>query len=145
MSRFWITLEQAVRFTIGCIEQMHGGEIFVPKIPTMSLLEVAKTLAPDCEVEYMGIRPGEKLHEVLLSEDEARNTLDLPDMYVIQPSPHSWWRNDNWPDARTMPEGFRYASDTNPLRLTSDQLHALVEETGSSHSLKLVEMKSAGD
>ena len=74
MTRFWITLEQGVRFVVGCIEQMHGGEIFVPKIPSMRLTDMAETIAPGCEVECIGIRPGEKLHEVLVSEDEARNT-----------------------------------------------------------------------
>jgi UDP-N-acetylglucosamine 4,6-dehydratase len=72
MTRFWITLEQGVRFVVDCIERMHGGEIFVPKIPSMKLVEMAEALAPGCEVEYVGIRPGEKLHEVLISEDEAR-------------------------------------------------------------------------
>ncbi len=95
MTRFWISLEQGVRFVVRCVEQMHGGEIFVPKIPSMKLAEMALALAPGCEVEAIGIRPGEKLHEVLVSEDEARNTLELDDMYVIQPA-HSWWRRENW-------------------------------------------------
>jgi UDP-N-acetylglucosamine 4,6-dehydratase len=86
MTRFWITLDHGVKFVIHCIENMHGGEIFVPKIPSMTLLEMAKSVAPSCEVDYIGIRAGEKLHEVLLSEDEARNALEVDEMYIIQPS-----------------------------------------------------------
>lgn len=125
MTRFWLTLEHGVRFVVRCIEQMHGGEIFVPKIPSMKLTEMAAALAPGCDVEYVGIRAGEKLHEVLVSEDEARNTLELADMYVIQPA-HSWWRKENWKTARALPDGFRYASDTNPRWLTAEELQELV-------------------
>jgi len=127
MTRFWITLEQGVRFVVRCIEQMHGGEIFVPKIPSMSLLEMAEALAPGCTMQDVGIRPGEKLHEVLVSEDEARNTLELDDMYVIQPS-HPWWRRENWEQARPLPEGFRYSSDSNPQWLTAEDLYELLGE-----------------
>ena len=91
MTRFWITLEQGVKFVIRCIEQMHGGEIFVPKIPSMRLTDLAQAVAPGCEIEYIGIRAGEKLHEALVSEDEARNTVETDEMYVIQPS-HPWWQ-----------------------------------------------------
>jgi len=126
MTRFWLTLEQGVRFVVNCIEQMHGGEIFVPKIPSMKLVEMAEAIAPGCEVEYVGIRPGEKLHEVLVSEDEARNTLDLPGMYVIQPS-HPWWKDENWSGGARVSEGFRYTSDANPQWLTAEQLQELID------------------
>ncbi|MGH9540137.1 MAG: UDP-N-acetylglucosamine 4,6-dehydratase (inverting), partial [Terriglobales bacterium] len=99
MTRFWLTLGQGVRFVVNCIEQMHGGEIFVPKIPSMRVTDMAASIAPGCEVECIGIRPGEKLHEVLISEDEARNTLEMDDMYVIQPA-HSWWDTQNWKNAQ---------------------------------------------
>jgi UDP-N-acetylglucosamine 4,6-dehydratase len=135
MTRFWITLEQGVRFVVHCIERMHGGEIFVPKIPSMKLAEMAEAVAPGCEVEYIGIRPGEKLHEVLVSEDEARNTLELDDMYVIQPS-HAWWRKENWDGAHALPDGFRYTSDANPQWLTAEDLHELIE-AGASASEKV--------
>jgi UDP-N-acetylglucosamine 4,6-dehydratase len=125
MTRFWITLEQGVRFVVRCLEDMHGGEIFVPKIPSMKLTDMAESIAPGCEIEYVGIRAGEKLHEVLVSEDEARNNLELEDMYVIQPA-HPWWRRENWHAARPMPEGFRYSSDSNEHWLTGDQLQSLV-------------------
>lgn len=125
MTRFWITLEQGVRFVVNCIENMHGGEIFVPKIPSMKLVDMALALAPGCETQYVGIRPGEKLHEVLVSEDEARNTLELDDMFVIQPA-HTWWKHENWKDARPLPDGFRYASDNNPHWMGSEELLGLV-------------------
>jgi len=127
MTRFWITLEQGVRFVIRCIEQMSGGEVFVPKIPSMSIMDLVEAVAPGCEVEYIGIRPGEKLHEVLISEDEARHTLEFDDMFVIQPV-HPWWSVGNWSHGRPLPDGFRYTSDTNSRWLSVDDLRALVEE-----------------
>lgn len=125
MTRFWLTLEQGVRFVVRAIEQMHGGEIFVPKIPSMRLLDLAETVAPGCAVECIGIRPGEKLHEVLLSEDEARNAVELDEMYIIQPT-HPWWKKSNWGHGRELPPGFRYASDSNEQWLTGVQLQDLI-------------------
>ena len=144
MTRFWLTLEQGVQFVVRCMEAMHGGEIFVPKIPSMKLVEMAEAIAPECQVEYVGIRPGEKLHEVLVSEDEARQAVELPDMYVIQPN-HSWWSKENWKSAAPLNDGFRYTSDCNPRWLTSEELHELID-TGSSRAEKfrLVERKRAG-
>jgi len=136
MTRFWITLEQGVKFVIRCIEQMHGGEIFVPKIPSMRLTDLAQAVAPGCEIEYIGIRAGEKLHEALVSEDEARNTVETDLMYVIQPS-HPWWQNGNWMNARALPEGFRYASDTNTEWMTDQQVRDLMEPEASTASTVL--------
>jgi UDP-N-acetylglucosamine 4,6-dehydratase len=129
MTRFWLTLEQGVRFVVSSIEQMHGGEIFVPKIPSMRLLDLAETIAPGCEIETIGIRAGEKLHEVLISEDEARNTLEVEDRYIIQPS-HPWWRRENWVNGTPMPEGFRYASDNNQRWLSKRELKDLIAPVG---------------
>src|SRR5260221_2748196 len=126
MTRFWITLDQGVRFVIRCLEQMHGGEIFVPKIPSMKLLDMANAVAPDCQIDCVGIRPGEKLHEVLLSEDESRNAVETDDMFVIQPA-HNWWKKENWHQARSLPEDFRYASDTNTDWLTAEGLYQLLD------------------
>jgi UDP-N-acetylglucosamine 4,6-dehydratase/5-epimerase len=135
MTRFWLTLEHGVRFVISCLEQMHGGEIFVPKIPSMRLLDLAETIAPGCEVDYIGIRPGEKLHEVLVSDDESRNTLETEEMFVIQPV-HPWWKSENWVHARRLPEGFRYSSDTNERWLTRRELEELVApETSAPEAL----------
>jgi UDP-N-acetylglucosamine 4,6-dehydratase len=125
MTRFWLTLEQGVKFVITCLEQMHGGEIFVPKIPSMRLMDLAETIAPGCEVETIGIRPGEKLHEVLVSEDEARNTVETDEMFVIKPA-HPWWKSENWVSARRLPDGFRYSSDTNERWLTRRELEEFV-------------------
>ncbi|MFZ1009559.1 MAG: UDP-N-acetylglucosamine 4,6-dehydratase (inverting) [Candidatus Sulfotelmatobacter sp.] len=126
MTRFWLTLEHGVRFVIRAIEQMHGGEIFVPKIPSMRLVDLAEVVAPGCAIEFIGIRPGEKLHEVLLSEDEARNAVELDEMYIIQPS-HPWWKKANWVHARALPQGFRYTSDSNEQWLSHEQLQEFIE------------------
>jgi UDP-N-acetylglucosamine 4,6-dehydratase len=133
MTRFWLTLEQGARFVVRAIEQMHGGEIFVPKIPSMRLVDLAEAVAPGCAVEYIGIRPGEKLHEVLLSEDEARDTVELDEMYIIQPS-HPWWKKGNWVQARELPQGFRYTSDRNEQWLTNEQLQELIEPGAAAKS-----------
>jgi UDP-N-acetylglucosamine 4,6-dehydratase len=123
MTRFWLTLDQGVRFVIDCIEKMHGGETFIPKIPSMNIMDLAKAIAPDCEIKSIGIRPGEKLHESLIGEDESRSAIDVGDMYVIQPL-HSWWKSDAW-QGKSVPEGFHYASDNNPQWLTVDELKKL--------------------
>jgi len=130
MTRFWITLDQGVRFVIACIEKMHGGEVFVPKLPSMNIMDLVKAVAPECEVEFTGIRPGEKVHEVLISEDEARQTVELDDMFVIQPA-HPWWQTEKWNDGRKLPDEFRYSSDANPDKLSMDQLSAMIRETES--------------
>jgi len=129
MSRFWITLEQGVRFVVHCIEEMNGGEIFVPKLPSMTLLELSRTVAPDCEVDVIGSRPGEKTHEILVSEDEARHTLELDDKFVIQPlGPEQ--ASKRWTGSRPLRPGFRYASDTNPQQLTPEALTELLGPLG---------------
>jgi UDP-N-acetylglucosamine 4,6-dehydratase len=126
MTRFWITLEQGVRFVIRCIEEMLGGEVFVPKIPSMRILDLVQTMVPECKVEQIGIRPGEKIHEVLLSEDEARHALEFDDMFVVQPS-HPWWVVQNWKDGRSLPDGFRYCSDQNESWLTPEEMRSLIK------------------
>jgi len=125
MTRFWITLEQGVRFVMQCIEQMHGGEIFIPKIPSMNIMDLAKALAPDCRVEFIGIRPGEKLHEVLVSEEESRCALELDDRFVLLPI-ETERAMKNWPSGRPLPQGFRYTSDDNPQQLTAEALMKLL-------------------
>src|SRR5262249_2354726 len=125
MTRFWLTLEQGVRFVIRCIELMHGGEVFVPKIPSMSIMDMAGALAPQCKVEHIGIRPGERLPDALIAEDEARHACELADMFVIQPA-HPWWNASNWVEGRALPDGFRYTSDTNQQWLSAEQLDQLL-------------------
>ncbi|HQK42514.1 MAG TPA: UDP-N-acetylglucosamine 4,6-dehydratase (inverting) [Anaerolineaceae bacterium] len=113
MTRFWISLEQGVRFVIRCIEQMQGGEVFVPKIPSMNMMDLARAVAPEAEVDIIGIRPGEKLHETLISEDEARTTVELPDMYVVQPASAMWFGHAWEEQGKPLPDGFRYSSNNN--------------------------------
>jgi UDP-N-acetylglucosamine 4,6-dehydratase len=125
MTRFWITLEQGVKFVINAMDKMHGGEIFVPKIPSMTLKELAHTLAPKSPVDIVGIRPGEKLHECLISEDEARHSVEEDHMYVILPE-HSWWPSGFWSQCKKVESGFRFVSDTNTEWLTGEQLLALI-------------------
>lgn len=127
MTRFWITLEQGVRFVIRCIELMHGGEVFVPKIPSMRIMDLARVIAPGCDIEYIGIRPGEKLHEILISEDEARHTVEFDNMFVILPM-HPWWGQDNWASGRKLPDGFQYRSDTNPDVLEPERLLSMIKD-----------------
>ncbi len=128
MTRFWLTLDQGVRFVINCIDKMHGGEIFVPKIPSMNIMDLAQALAPECAVDNIGIRPGEKLHEALLSEDEARSTVELDKMFIVQPL-HSWWNDGRWPEGRKLPEGFRYGSDNNDDWLKVEDLRTLLAQS----------------
>jgi UDP-N-acetylglucosamine 4,6-dehydratase len=124
MTRFWITLDQGARFVIRSIELMHGGEVFVPKIPSMTIGDLAAAMAPGCEVETIGIRSGEKMHEALVSIDEARHTVELDDMYVIKPL-HDWWQGTNWLEGRELPTGFGYTSDTNHWWLSAEELRDL--------------------
>ncbi|HXG51802.1 MAG TPA: UDP-N-acetylglucosamine 4,6-dehydratase (inverting) [candidate division Zixibacteria bacterium] len=124
MTRFWITLEQAVQFVLSCLERMRGGEIFVPKIPSMKIVDLARALAPECRLEVVGIRPGEKLHETMVPEDDARNTVEYEDCFVIYAQ--SVNGNGRRNGGRPCPEGFRYSSDTNSRWLTVEELRQLV-------------------
>lgn len=124
MTRFWITLEQGVKFVTDCLQEMDRGEIFVPKIPSMRITELAQALAPECAVDIMGIRPGEKLHEVLISKDEARTAVELEDKYVIIPS-QPWFQAPDWHQGIDLEEDFEYTSDNNTQWLTHDQLREM--------------------
>jgi len=129
MTRFWITLEAGVKFVEDSIVRMKGGEVFVPKIASMNIVDLAKALAPECELETVGIRPGEKLHEVLIPEDEARNTLEYDDFYIIHPT-HLRDRPESGDYGgklgKPLPEDFSYASDTNPVWVTEEELLEMV-------------------
>ena len=128
ITRFSITLEQGVRFVVRSLERMQGGELFVPKIPSLKIMDLAKAIAPECKTEIVGVRPGEKLHEVMISEDDARNTMELDDCYLIQPAFH-WWGENNQSYGEKVPEGFRYSSDINQQWLTVDELREMVGKT----------------
>lgn len=129
MTRFWITLDQGVHFVISSIEQMHGGEVFIPKLPSMKIIDLAKVMAPECEIDHIGIRPGEKLHESMISEDEARQTIELGDRYIIQPA-HSWWANQDHVTGDPLPEGFSYSSNTNSRWLTEAEMQTMIDSLG---------------
>jgi UDP-N-acetylglucosamine 4,6-dehydratase len=124
MSRFWITLPQAVEFVLSRAALMQGGEVFVPKIPSMRVSEIADAIAPDAERVVTGIRPGEKLSEVLVTEDESRHANELEDCYLIRPQ-FPTWRDAPYPGI-PVPEGFRYSSDTNPDQLTAEELREML-------------------
>ncbi len=127
MTRFWITLEQGVEFVLSTLTMAQGGEIFVPKIPSMRVVDLALALAPDKPHRIVGIRPGEKLHEVMITTDDARMTLELPDRFVVQPS-FSFWRGaaEAYPEARAVAEDFQYASNTNTQWIAAKELRAMI-------------------
>jgi UDP-N-acetylglucosamine 4,6-dehydratase len=127
MTRFWITLEQAVDFVMRSLQRMQGGEIFVPKMPSMNIMDLASALAPDCGIEFVGIRPGEKLHEVLIGEDDARHTLECSDYFAILPPFHEWDADAfrQLHGGRACADGFRYSSDTNDVWLSVEALRRM--------------------
>ena len=130
MTRFSITLDEGVDFVIKAFERMHGGEVFVPKIPSYKILDVAKAAAPDAKIQITGIRPGEKLHELMIPEDESRHTLEFEDSFVIQPHFH-WWTNERSlksEGGKPCPDGFSYRSNTNDKWLSIDDLKKIVDE-----------------
>ena len=127
MTRFWITLDQGVKFVIRCLEMMNGGETYVPKIPSMKVTDLAAAVAPDVPVRIIGIRPGEKIHEILITEDESRRAREFDDFYVIQPE-LAFWKEEDLPGGRRLPEGFRYSSDANTQWLTGKDLQNIIRE-----------------
>lgn len=130
MTRFWITLPMAVDFVASSTEKMSGGEIFVPRFPSMKITELAEAIAPGIPHEVVGIRPGEKLHEVMITEDDARNTVELPDRYIIQPTFGFWSRPADDPSAKAVAENFRYSSDNNTQWIDAATLRQLIAKPG---------------
>ena len=126
MTRFWITLDQAVDLVIEALEKMHGGEIFVPKVPSMNIGDLAEAIAPECKHEVVGIRPGEKLHEIMVPPDDARRTLELSGYYVIQPDFPQFHATPNWKEGKPVPDGFSYSSDSNNQWLSKKELQELL-------------------
>jgi UDP-N-acetylglucosamine 4,6-dehydratase len=129
MTRFWITIDQGVRFVLECLERASGGEIFVPKLPSMRIIDLAEAMLPGCQTKIIGIRPGEKLHEVMIPRDDARYAVEFGDFYVIRPSFHDWSEMPG-PDlgsaAKTLPDGFEYASNNNQDWLSPERMRALL-------------------
>lgn len=126
MTRFWITLDQGVQFVLDNLARMHGGEIFVPKIPSMKVMDLARAIAPECEIDIIGIRPGEKLHEAMIMEDDARHTVEFDEYYIIQPE-FPWWSKKYAEGGKVLPDGFAYTSDNNNDWLTVEELCKLAE------------------
>jgi UDP-N-acetylglucosamine 4,6-dehydratase/5-epimerase len=134
MTRFWLSLEQGVHFVIDCIEQMEGGEVFVPKIPSTTIVDLAKAIAPEAEMEIIGIRPGEKLHEVLISEDEARTTVEMERMFVVQPAEALWFGYQWQSKGVLLTNGYRYSSDNNSEWLDVDGIKQFVAPFEELHA-----------
>ncbi len=127
MTRFWITQEQGVRFAIQCISRMRGGEIFVPKLPSMKVTDLADTVAPIARRRVIGIRPGEKLHEALLTDEESRHAREFDDYFVVEPEMTAWTKS-KLEGGIVPPDGFQYTSDNNTWWLSSEELQKMVGE-----------------
>jgi UDP-N-acetylglucosamine 4,6-dehydratase len=131
MTRFWITLTQGVDFVLSSLGMMRGGEVFVPRIPSMKVIDLARVIAPTLPVKEFGIRPGEKVHEIMITEDDARNTVRLGNRYIIEPVIGNWWSPDYYRSLGASPVGetFRYASDINDDWLDDEGMLKLLEES----------------
>lgn len=131
MTRFWLTLEEGAAFVEKCIGLMRGGEVFIPKIPSMKITDLATAIAPECEQEIIGIRPGEKLHEIMVPSDEARHTREYKNFYIIQPAHHNWGAenacNYDGEDGKPVPEDFAYTSDNNTDWYNAEQLRNVID------------------
>jgi UDP-N-acetylglucosamine 4,6-dehydratase len=127
MTRFWITLEQGVEFVLSCFERMVGGEVFVPKLPSMNIMDLAEAVAPDCRTEVIGIRPGEKIHELMITRDDARNTLELDDCFIIKPDNCFLKERYEKIDGEPVEEGFEYSSGSNPWQLDRSDLKRMLK------------------
>jgi len=139
MTRFWITLDQAVHFVINCLSRAKGGEIFVPRIPSMKITDLAQAIDPDAEQEVVGIRPGEKIHETLISEDEARNTIRFKECYLVQPNPQlreELLKGRNGAQGEPCTEDFKYASDNNSHWLMVEELQKLVKQISDDYAIE---------
>ncbi|MFG1951441.1 UDP-N-acetylglucosamine 4,6-dehydratase (inverting) [Micromonospora sp. NPDC048830] len=125
MTRFWITLDQAVRFVVDSFDQMRGGELFVPRIPSMRIMDLVEAVAPDATTHEVGIRPGEKLHEEMIAPDDSRRTVRLADRFVVQPTIAGWGYQPP-ADCEPVPDGFAYQSDSNDEWLSVEQLRDML-------------------
>ncbi len=126
MTRFWITVEHGVNFVIQCMDQMVGGELFVPKLPSMKITDLVMAIAPDCKTKITGIRPGEKIHEVMITKDDARKALEFDGHYIIQPDFRFFERRFENNNGKPVPEDFEYNSGTNTWWLTHEELRDMI-------------------
>lgn len=126
MTRFWITLEQGIRFVINCIKIMKGGEVFIPKIPSMKVIDLAEVLAPEARKKIVGIRLGEKLHETLITEEETKHTKEFDNFFVIAPD-NPFWEKSNFSDGKSLSDSFKYTSDTNRDWINKEQMKEILK------------------
>lgn len=138
MTRFWVTLDQAAHFVLMCLARAKGGEIFVPKIPSMKIADLATAVAPNCKQKVIGIRQGEKLHDILISEDDARNTVEFKECYIIQTNPElkKLILNSKGSKGRLCPEGFKYTSNNNKKWLSEKDLRRAIEQVADDYSIE---------
>ena len=127
MTRFWITLEQGVDFVLSCLERMVGGELFVPKIPSMNMMDLANAIAPECRKDVSGIRPGEKLHEMMIPKDDAIRTLEFSDHYIVQPNFRFFKLRFQNSGGRPVPEDFEYNSGTNQWQMKPEEMMEIIK------------------
>lgn len=137
MTRFWITLANGVGFVLKCLDLMHGGEVFVPKIPSMNIMDLVKAIAPECQTKIVGIRPGEKLHEIMVSEDDSWHTLEFQDYFKILPTHdnHNMEKDVEKYGGKRCTDGFKYSSDSNDKWLTITDLQEMLNPTESSSQI----------
>jgi UDP-N-acetylglucosamine 4,6-dehydratase len=130
MTRFWITLFQGVDFVLQSLDRMHGGEIFIPKLPSMRIIDLAKAMLPSCKLKSIGVRPGEKLHEIMIPLEESRMALEFDDHYVLEPA-FSFWSKDSYMEqneCQRVGEGFEYSSATNEWFMTAEELRGFIKD-----------------
>ena len=136
MTRFWITLDQGVHFVLHVLELSKGGEIFVPKIPSMKITDLAQAIAPDCKQEIVGIRPGEKIHESMIGEDEGQNTIEYKDCYVLLSQLYPGKASFHIDNGKACPEGFSYTSGENPQTISVETLRDIIEQIEDDYSIE---------
>jgi len=127
MTRFWITLEEGVDLVVYALQTMLGGELYVPKIPSFRVTDLAKAMAPECKIKVIGVRPGEKMHEVLISQDEARQTIEDKNVYIIKPA-HPWWGEEPRKGFKPVAEDFCFSSDTNKNWLSVKEMEKFTKD-----------------
>ena len=133
MTRFWITLDQGVKFVIKCIDIMKGGEVFVPKIPSMKIIDLAEVIAPLAKKKIIGIRPGEKIHETLLTKEEALHTKETDEYFIIEPE-FPFWDKENFKDHKFLSCGFSYSSDTNKDWFSKKDIKKIIGDFAKSNN-----------
>jgi UDP-N-acetylglucosamine 4,6-dehydratase len=126
MTRFWISIDDAVKFVIDSLEMMAGGELYVPRIPSMKIIDLAHAVSAESTLEEIGMRPGEKLHEEMISADDSRRTIILENRFVVTPVVAEWGYSA--PVGQLMPEGQAYRSDTNDMWISASDIKKFIDQ-----------------